>query len=247
MYHGRHIFITPARGTLPVPSVEIVRLLSQSTPAKMTCAAASSSACRIRQLKKLVIKAGRRCSDAILVDLYELNYCDVVDVDAVRSATRAVVAEVRDEIVREVEEKALVLPDQASVHVRGLGKKLVGIDRIASLTIGRALQDEFDANNSSGAGVVDWDQYGLYRSEKESGTAVITISVQAMEEAADGSKPAKRPARAPGCNSAQLYADPQVSRTLSPDIYIVRVAMVEASMPLFGIIGKVNVKSQRML
>ena len=56
---------------------------------KMTCAAAST--CRIRQLKKLVIKEGRKCSDAILVDLYELNYCDVVDVDAVRSATRAFV------------------------------------------------------------------------------------------------------------------------------------------------------------
>ena len=96
---------------------------------------------------------------------------------------------------------------------------LVGIDRIASLTIGRALQDEFDANNSSGAGVVDWDQYGVYRCEKESGTAVITISVPAMEEAADGSKPAKRPARAPGCNAAQLYADPKVCRTLSPYFY----------------------------
>lgn len=176
--------------------------------AKMTNAAASSSACRIWQLKKLVIKAGRKFSEAITVDLYDLKSCAISDIDAVRSATQTVVAEVRDEIVREVKDKVLVPPDQSSVNIRGLGKKDVDINRIASVTLGRALQDEFDANNSSGAGIVDWDQYGLHRSETEPGTAVISISVPASQGYVAGSKPARRQPRAP--TAAQLYADPQV-------------------------------------
>jgi len=174
-------------------------------------------ASRVRTLTKLVIKAGRKYSDVINVDLYELKACKLSDNDAVQSAIRTVVEEVGRDILDEINAKELIPSDQSRVKIRGLGNKEVDQHKIAPLTIGRALQDEFeiDGNNATCPGVVDWAEYGLGRSDKDPKTAVISIDVTASVEAGAHGKAAARAWRMPRTQTqAPKYVNHKVQHPL---------------------------------